>query len=232
MNEHRPPVRSLALIGMLAVGMTVAAVYLFLNTTAPLTMKDDGFQISAGRRMALKTGTQLLVKEEGTTFRGADEQQVLNTSPIYYVSGDAIILPYDMIYVNARNKTFWRAERFKAVRVAENEVLYEKQRLNDRGFLYDGRNTYVFLEEMVLTINGKTQSVGALSCIQLYSSDTYTLYDTHSRKIQAERLYQDAVEAAGKDYRIDLANDILYDKEQERTLLFQRSDLLEELKGE
>lgn len=232
MKKHRDPVKSLALIGMLAVCMTVFAVCLFLNTASPLTMKDDGFQISAGRKDVLKKGTKLTVEEAGTTFRGAAEQQFLNTSPIYYENAGEIILPYDMVYVNARETIFLKAERFQTLSMQGSDVLYERQRLKDHGFLFDGKNTYVFLEKTVLKINGKTQTIGPLSCIMLYTSNTYTLYDTDSKSIQAEQIYQEHVEALTGDYRVDLVNDILYGEQDEKTLLFDRSDLLEPLKGE
>lgn len=207
--------------------VVMAVIFIFFINSSAYTLKENGFQVVAGNKKKYTSGTNFIYDETGPTYKGAQDNEYIVNSPIYLSKSKSIVIPDDSIYFSGRDSNFRRITSFSEV--SNEKGLY----INDvevfGGFIYDGKNTFTFLEEMDLTINGKNVVVKAFSSITTTSTNTYSLYNTSDKTIQVDYIVTDSLEAKGVDYRIDIRNDIMYIQDDQKVLLFNRADLLEEL---
>jgi hypothetical protein len=104
------------------------------------------------------------------------------------------------------------------------------------GFIYDGRNTYIFLDPMTLEYGGKTIDLPPLSYAMVYYDLRIEIYTPNGETAIVEQTGPVKVNADSKDttdggYHIDLSMDILRSKNGE-TLLITQPSLLDELRNE
>ena len=217
----------IAIIGGFVI-LLVAIACLFLFDDA-YQMKEDGFQVIAGEKKNYEKGTAFVYKKNGVSCRGASDNEYLASTPIYFDENKKkILLVEEGIYIQGSQAIMRRTESFSEVSIKQG-LTYNDVKL-DGGFLFDGRNSYTFLEEMTLKINGKDIKVSPLSSIVVNSRDVFCLYDVSKKQIMMDHIYTESLTASHKDYHIDLINDILYTQNNEKVLLYSKPELLEELK--
>lgn len=212
---------------MLVFTILGVSIYMFLSSSSSFTLKNEYFQVGAGEKVVFEKGEKLTYEESYTTYASAKNHEVLATSPLYEKDGSSFLLPRDLIYVDARAKAFYRADHFSEFQVTDEQVLWQDK--NQKGFLYDGFQQYVFLEPMTLKINGKEVSAAAGSSITInIATNAYIFYEKGSDLIDIDQLYTQSMEASCNDYRIELLNGILYVND-EKILLYSNVDDLESI---
>lgn len=217
-----------SLIIILVILLVAGAVIFYFTQDAAYVMSEDGFQISAGEKIPYEKGTKFIFKNEGTSYKGAEANACLTSSPLYFKKDTKdILLPEDQIYVAGRTATYRKAEAFSTFSVKDG--LTYNDSVIEGGFLFNGTGTYTFLESMVLTCNGEEIQVGPLSSITL-GQDAYYLYNTLTKEIKLDHIHVDKMEAKNTDYTIDLMNDIFYTSSGDKVLIYATTDQLEDLK--
>lgn len=216
------------LLIILAVLIVAGAVIFYFTHDAAYVMSEDGFQVSAGEKVSYEKGTKFIFTKEGTSYKGAEANECLTSNPLYFKKNTKdILLPEDQIYVAGRKAIYKKAEAFSTFSVKDG--LTYNDSVIEGGFIFNGTNTYTFLESMTLTVNGEEIELGPLSSITL-GQDAYYLYNTATKEIKLDHLNVDKVEAKNADYSIDLVNDILYTSSGDKILLYTKTDQLEDLK--
>lgn len=212
---------------MLGIFIVCGLIFILLNTSSSYTLSQDAFQIVAGQKVVFKSGTSFLYKENGVTYKGAEDNEYIASTPLY-LDNNQIVIANDSIYIDARKVTFHKFIGLNEV-TNDGQIKYKNSFVNG-GFIYDGKKTYTFLEKMELDVNGKKIEVGPFSSITMSSNKMYCLYNTSKKGIDVDKVYSDSIYATCTDYRIDIANDVLYDKDDKKLLLVNRTDILDEYK--
>lgn len=226
--KDKKPVK-FAIFAMLAFVILACSLFFFLSSSTTSTLKQDHFQIGAGIKMKFEVGTRLTFEENKTTFNGAEKNASLSSAPLYAQDMKSFLLPRDLIFVNARQKQFFRADHFTTFDMDDQDVSIDET-LIQKGFLYDGNQQYVFLEAMTLDMNGKQKELSVGSSIYVNAdSKAYILYDRKSDDIEVGNLYSNEIAALCNDYKVDLLNGILM-IDDEKILLYSRSEDLDRLK--
>ncbi|MDR1329634.1 MAG: hypothetical protein LBK23_08550 [Oscillospiraceae bacterium] len=154
--------------------------------------------------------------------------------PIYRSDTRAVVLPQDMVYYDPRAGTAVRSDYFTELRYDENgfvtAVRGGASRGLSQGFLYDGRDTYLFLEPVTLRFNGYRIELSAMSFAEAIYDGQIMLYDRESGETTFEPPQSAVIcESAAGDYTVSLLSDYLEKADGARTLLFTNPALLEPL---
>lgn len=207
----------------------------FLDQSGRYTLPEAGWQYYAGSKAKVSTGAYLQQDADGNTHildSGANTD--LTTSlPIYFENLDAIVIPGEMVYYAPRKSICAKTELFSEVRVDGSNVRIlsgEKTTAVDRGFLFDGKDFYLFLEPVVLQFNGYSLELPALSYVEArFNADVMVFnYETKTFLMESPKTAVIASISTG-DYEVSLLNDSMTLHDGTRTLLFTRADLLESI---
>lgn len=157
-----------------------------------------------------------------------------DSSPVYYQEEDRFILAYAMNFVSPFYATEEYAPIFAEFYSENGRVYYENNMVNKeitRGFLFDGSNTYVFLEPMYFKWGGRTQEVSAFSFATVSSKGTVILYDYDTEELTtfSTGTYEVTAENLYKTYSVSLSYDSVKMDDGTQRLLFSAPAYLEEI---
>ncbi|WP_249028920.1 hypothetical protein [Tannockella kyphosi] len=210
---------------ILSFSFFVAMIFLFLDSTNAYDLENDAYQVILGMKVEYDSGIEFVYDDVGATYEGADVYEYLDTSPLYMVDESYMVMPDYTIYVDARGIYYYQVPCF-------TEVNYESGTIINGvgvsgGFIYDGQNTYTFLDEMTVRINGVDTELGKYSTVSLTVDGLYSLYNKTDETMEYGYIYTSTLEASCSDYSVDLLNDILYTSNNEKILLFDDPELLD-----
>ena len=212
----------------LCILVIAIAIFFFFTHDSAYKMPSDGFQISVGTKNKIEKGTEFVFKSNGTTFKNADSGQYLTASPLYFDNDSKrIVIPQDLIYVEGRKASFKKVAAFKEFSTKDG-LTYDGNVIMG-GFLFDGVNTYTFLEKMEITVNGETFEIDPFSTVTV-TDDVYYLYNTKNKEVKFDYLQTSNLTAKNSDYSVDLLNSIFYTSSEDKVLIYTKIDNLDELK--
>ena len=215
------------LLIILVILVVAGALVFYFTQDSAYVMSEDGFQVSAGEKITYEKGTKFIFKKEGTSYKGAQSNECLTSSPIYYEKNTKeILLPEDEIYVAGKDIDYKKVTAFSTISVKKGITYNDLHIIN--GFIYDGKSTYTFLEDMTLTVNGKDIEFGPLSSITV-GQGAYYFYNTKTKEAKMDLLRVETVIVKNDDYEVDVLNGILYTSSGDKILLYSNVDDLDEL---
>lgn len=152
------------------------------------------------------------------------------TAPILYEDDSArVTLTKDMLLMNPRNGTeLSRINYFSTITETSGRSTITKDDKSAQsfgGFLYDGKDTYIFLEDVNLVVGGRNVVLGPLS----YVIVNYQQYVEYHNSLDNEHnvIYVSDIDAHAMtdDYRINLSKDAINVGEGE-SLLYNAIDTI------
>lgn len=207
----------------------IAIVYFFFLNDNAYQMSADGFQIVSGEKKEFSKGVKFVYQENGITYQGAKDNEYLSSSPLYFNDDkNAILTAQEFVYVEGKSAKMRKTPTFSTIRLNQGIHCNNIRLLG--GFLFDGNNTYVFLEKMSVKVNGREVHLTPLSTMVVNGNTIYFYYDNQRDQIEMDYIYTDSIIAKCDDYEIDLINDILMIDQEEKVLLYTKPELLDELK--
>ena len=212
----------------------VAGVIFVGNSINVFTIKEPIFRFDTGVRLDY-TGRTTIERDDESgvlTLKNNGKKEVLDSAPIYFSENkNKILLPAQKIVVYPKVKK-WGKSGFNTVIERDSNGSYIA---NVRGhevdvtdsFLYDGNNTYVFLEPMTLTIGSEEVVMPAFSYAYVYYNLRVELYTQDNSINIVVQTGEELVFATPIDlsYEIDLSKDILRTPEGEILLITDPSVL-------
>lgn len=223
--------------GLLAalVAIIVLVVYFIsqigtYKINRPIYRYDTGLQLFHEGNTRLRRRDNLLYLKNG-----GEETQIQNT-PLYYVEQENTLLVPDLMAVIQPGKTvppvrtpYYTTLSFEDSGIALLQKNKELARVND-GFLFDGKNLYVFMEDMTLQYMGQTIEMPARSYAVVLYNTRIELYPYGGTPV-IQQTATATVTAQNKrgTFQLDLSRDIMTDAQGEY-LLFSDISLLNEIK--
>lgn len=181
---------SIKKIGIIVVALVilgVAAGIYFMLTIENFKTKEDAFYHVNGIAYEVAEGTKLSKEEdENSVIIHKEDEFDLETSfgvPLYYKERDAICLMRQMaFYKPDQGSQFMigKLQHFTEVELSGNAFLIKRHDAlasESRGFLYDGNDTYIFLEPATVIYGKKKIQVSPLSYAVVYYDQWMQLYD-------------------------------------------------------
>lgn len=135
-------------------------------------VEDRIYTVSMGYRQEFDGGKLEADKEGNTTFSSGDYSVLADGQPYYYENEDRMLLSTPYIWYPVE-ETYARAvERYSTLTLSSGAVtakLPNGTETKITGFLYDNRDTYVFLEPVYVTCDEETVRIPALSFVRTYN---------------------------------------------------------------
>jgi hypothetical protein len=164
-----------------------------------------------------------------TIYYGDTSRQPTNL-PVYYDDRECVILPESVQYYNPRDNEIAKIDYFSEIQYdthAMKAVRGGKSSALGGGFLFDGADTYLFLEEMTILVDGHTFVVSPLSFAEAIYDNSLMIYDRatgEQQMLNPQTIVQ--AQAAGGDFTISLSTDTYEKYDGTRQLLFTDAELL------
>lgn len=229
--------KNLSVVAMLQVGI---GVVLFLLLVLFICWYGDGlssyepegitFYYQAGVRMEQNAGTKYKQSKDVILVEGESGEQSIDTVPILFSEENKMLLSTNYLVMTPKQgNACRRVNAFTTVLEKNGLITFRQEKKSTSlmgGFLYDGDNTYVFLEPMTMVIGAKEINLEPLSYVRVLYRQTVEYYnsadDTH------ELIYTGDmdIEATNDEYTLDLGRDVIHTPTGEY-LIFHAVDDLE-----
>lgn len=202
---------SIKKIGIIVVALVilgVAAGIYFMLTIENFKTKEDAFYHVNGVSYEVSKDTKISNEtEENKVIIHKEEDFDLETSfgvPLYYKERDAICLMRQMaFYKPDQGSQFMigKLQHFTEVELSGNAFVIKRHDAvgsESSGFLYDGNDTYIFLEPATVTYKGKKVKLSPLSYAVVYYDQWMQLYDYETGEYILEMDMGESAKAACK----------------------------------
>ena len=169
-------------IAAVAMAVVISGVFLFLRSGRQMSVK-DAYYIQDGEMVSSEGSWRLTFdKNKGTTLKGHGVRKNLTDdgTVIYYKLENKVLLPQtDCLQFAAEDKRY-RLEYFSTVELVEGGGYRIKDGSTSvvvpGGIIYDGKDTYLFLEPVELTVDEETIKLPALSMIHAEFANLIEIY--------------------------------------------------------
>jgi len=162
-----------------AVGILIGAVNLSVWMKNRHHIKDAMYTISMGYKESWEGGKFAADKDGTTTFTSEDYSAVVNGQPYYYEEGNKMFLTTPYIWYPVEENLARAVERYSTLTLSAGAVRAELPggtQEEIKGYLYDNRDTYIFLEPVYVTYDEETVRIPALSFVKTYSGGSADIY--------------------------------------------------------
>lgn len=207
----------------LITGAVVAALFMAMAATAVYIVNKDSMTLRETVMVSIMGDKE---EYKGTTklkYRDSDGEVILQNearslllsgAPVYCMeSGDAV-LSRKMIYSNYETGLVRRVNHFARVSVSDGVVSIrtggKKEHQLNGGYLFDGMNTYLFLEPVTVSWGGETLELAPLSYISVFNQKGFYYYSQEDRAADYVSSGEETVRAASADggYSLNMSGDI------------------------
>lgn len=208
----------------------------FAQMAGSYTINGTAYRYYAGQQTPLADGTRLSRNAEGVTeMKGSQLEGEMSSLPVYYEDRQTVVLPQPMVYYASGSVTAVRAECFTELDYLDNGTVTAvsggRETSLTRGFMYDGQDTYLFLEPVTLEFNGYRLELGAMSYVTAdYQNDVMVYNRADGTMTMEPPTGAVTAKAVSGDYTVSLLEDSLTLQDGTKVLLFTRPDLLDGLK--
>ncbi len=222
------------LIPVLAAVAAVAVVMLTVDKSTSYKLKNGASQYYGGSTAVIADGAALKRSSSGTTTLKQGNQSTETSLPIYLSDSRSVVFPDDMIYFVPRSSECYRLVYFSEVECQTNGTIVvrheDASETAEPGFLYDGKDFYLFLEPMILSFNGYSMELPALSYAEaVYGGHIMVFnYETKETITESPEGSAEARTVAG-DYAISLFGDSMTLYDGTKSLLATKPDLFDPL---
>lgn len=236
-RRRKRRLRNILMIVIPADIVVLAALLIvqFAQMAGNYTIEGTAYRYYAGQQIQLSDGTKLSRNAEGQTImKGGQLEGEMTSLPVYYEDRQTVVLPYPMVYYESGNVVGVRADCFTELDYLDNgavtAVLGNRQESLVRGFMYDGEDTYLFLEPVTLSFNGYRIELGAMSYIIAdYQNDIMVYNRADGTMTMEPSTGAVTAQAVSGDYTVSLLEDSLTLQDGTKVLLFTQPDLLDGL---
>ncbi len=222
----KSPNRVNILVGItLVLLLAIAGVaYMLLSNIDTLKLKEPTFQHRIAMRFDYPESAKLQKDADGVYVVYGNQKLLSDEFPIYTADRTKIFLPKDMSLVIPMSELrSYRLPYFSAVEV--DELLVNVSRGNkyasvDNSFIYNGADTYIFLEPMTLVVGEEIIELGRFSTVLALHNILIEVYDTTTdtyRRIETGISEVSAKAPSG--YEINLGTDTVISKGSQYMLI-------------
>lgn len=217
-------------IGIIAVVLlllcAMLSVYLVLYVESIKIKEDAVYQIN-GIDYQVKAGDKAVKEKDAVVIEREKEPAVETDSfPLYYKDSQGIMLIKAMTYYKTVQESqifIYRLNYFTDVRYKDGVTVFErgsKKSEDKEGFLFDGKDTYIFMQPVTVYFNDKEVALSPLSCAVVYNNNWIQIYDSRTKEYWYEEIFEERVSADCQEgnYRIMMDNDVLLHGQQEYML--------------
>ena len=155
---------------------------------------------------------------------------IIQSSPL--TTKDILITSRNMIYYPLKDFDIKKVDIGTTIKKNKQNIILEsgkKQTEIENGLLFDGKNTYIFLQDVVLHYNDKEVKLPQLSYLT-YENSMLSYFDFSSQKGNTEKVQIDGIVAECSAYKVDIEGSLI-EKGDNALLLFTNPSSLKSVFG-
>ena len=227
--EERPkkrfPLKRVLLSGaaLAAAIIAISGAVIALRGRETMDIMDTVYTVINGEKITLSGGIRLVHKDGKTTVRHVGTKYDLEDAVLVDEDINGYIFESDLSINRTDSLELRRTDHFsKLVKDAGGIKLTYRNKENTEltGFLYDNKDTYIFLEPAELNIEDRKIEIGPMTAVEVSYQQYVQIYGPgiEPEFIEYTGASAEAFFAAGK--KINLSTDRYYQKNGEWRLLF------------
>ena len=178
-----------------------------------MTPKEETYRYVAGVKIEYSDDMQLVREEDKTVIKDADEVDS-GSAPIMCSTSHKIILPVSMGLMRPFNEEPLKRVNYFAT-ITKNGSIMEINNSGaivhtNEGFLYDGKGTYIVLEDVVVTVGNVSYNVSSLSYVKEIYGQSVEIYDMTNDVYKYISLTDtDAIITSNKGYSVNAGTGVM-----------------------
>jgi len=222
---------------IIAGALAAAAILLFATRGFTEELKWQKVESTAhqyynGASSVITSGTELKVDGEGAVV-SKNENEAIADLPIYYDDRDALLLTETSIYYDPRSDSETQVEPLTEFSIRNGNVYAAKgdrEKRVDKGFIYNGKDKYIFLEPVTIAVNEISFDLPALSYIEADAYGNVSIFNYETKETENIKAAGEAeAYPEGKAYTLQMISDSIIGPSKVRMLLFFAPERLSKL---
>jgi hypothetical protein len=215
----------LIILPVLLIISVTLTVILVLRNAGNVELTQEARQYYAGSVIRIPQGAVLTRSDGKSVIEYGKTRRDATNLFLYYQSGNAVVLPQDVAYNDPRRQLMGKLDYFTQLNYKSGGAVSVSRRGITRslglGFLYDGSDTYLFLEPMTLKYNNYEIELSALSFAEAQYGGRLTVYNRETGEVFDDIPVGEVnCVAPGEDYTVSLLNDLYVRADGTRLLLY------------
>ena len=198
-----------------------------------MTVEESVYTVINGEKMEWSDGVTLIRRKGKTLLKSGEYEQDFQRYPLIAEQDGKIILQKSCSLNRTSENTITRLDYFTIVSREEEGILVRRGDRETRdvdGFIFDNEDTYVFLEDAILSWGEECIQIEPLTIVQVSYMEYLQIFGPGITP-RFEWLASDTVTAEFENgKRLNLATDRFYDKNSSCRLLFLPLEALPEMK--
>ena len=187
-----------------------------------MTPKEETYRYVAGVKLEYSDEMQLIREDDATIIKDADEVEA-GGAPIISEMSQKIILTTSMGYMRPFNVNPLKRVNYFAtvtkkgstIEINNNGAIVNTQ----DGFLYDGDGTYIFLEDVVVSIGTVEYNLNSLSYVKEIYGQSVEIYDLSAEMYKYINLTNtDAIVTSPSGYSVNVGTGVMTIGDTQRIL--------------
>lgn len=176
---------------MVVAALVIVLALQFRKRVDTVSVADGAYQYFGEQKLSYSGKTTIHYEDGQATLKDSSGEHVLDHKPLY-TNDQELILPVTYAWYDISSGRIYRLEHFSTVTMEGNQIVLkdgDKKKEGAGGFVYDGQNTYLFLERAEVTVGEQTVNLPAMSYVVSQYGNTLQYYAVGSDKsvvIQAE----------------------------------------------
>lgn len=158
---------------ILTAGIMVVAVVVIILTLQfrqgvdTVVMENGAYQFFGEQKLSYTGKTKLRYENGTAVLTDSTGEHTIDSKPLY-ASDQELVLPVTYAWYELDSGSICRLEHFSKVDVEGNQIVLKdgnRKKTGARGFIYDGQNTYLFLEQVEITVGDHKVTLAPLSYV-------------------------------------------------------------------
>lgn len=214
---------------MAALLAVIFVVVQLLGRAERVTVDEPVYQYVFSEKDAYPEGVTMKKTEDAVLVDNGIQTTESNGCPFYYEGRDAMILSDSFLYLDRNGEIGGKVPYFTDVAAEGGRYILDGSVTADLGggMLHDGADVYIFLEDTEVSWNGKTKTIGGLSCVVCFQGESILVYNYGEDAVYEELGQEGASAMMENGIKVDLVNDIYYKANGTKFLLFSEPEIFE-----
>ena len=204
-RRRRLSKRDLLIMAIPAVVIIAAiiGINMFMTRVTTYILPDNAAVYFGGLKVNVKKGTAFSVDDDGKSIlMDGKRDEIINDFVLYHDESDTVTITEDMIYYDPREHVHSRVDRLSEISVLKNGGIRISrggiEKTVSPGFLFNGKDKYIVLEKMDVTINGFKDTIAPLSYIMVTPATDVSVLNYENKEFNMETA-RDEVTAVSED---------------------------------
>ncbi len=229
-------------IASIVVGLVLLFVIIIVIVNVMLARKELNTYVEKKENLYIYFGRErfdingnLTINHDGniSNLKINNKKTKLYGEPIYYSKAKKIIIPVNYSFVSYSNGVQKKVPYFTVLSEKYDDYYLTNKNLNykaNKGFLFDGSDYYIFINNCVVNFNGMSVKITPFSFVNyVYDTNELFIYDYASGKMNNYENVTGDVFVTNDEFKLNVSSDLIIINNKEK-LLMKNFDYLKKLK--